>query len=150
LVPWQTGVRIEADTAVISGPWINQRTQQIMNGLPGKQKGSAVFTLIVLAVLAYGVYIGIQYVPIMIESSSVDAVFDNLTTNQKSNPIRSVRDVEGKVNDLVNVNQLYSLQDSFEVRQYLGDIVVSVKYERELNLGFKTKLIEYEKSITLN
>ena len=120
-----------------------------MNGFPGKQKGSVIFTMIMLAILVYGVYIGIQYVPIMLESSSVDAVFDNLKSNQKSNPIRTVKDAEAKVSNLLGINQLYSLQDSFDVRQYVDDVVVSVKYERELNLGFKKKVIEYERSITL-
>ena len=125
------------------------RMNQIMSGFPGRQKGSVIFTMIMMAILVYGVYIGIQYVPIMIESSSVDAVFDNLKANQKSNPIRTVNDAEAKVNNLLSINQLYSLQDSFAVRQYVDDVVVSVKYERELNLGFKKKVIEYERSITL-
>ena len=49
-----------------------------MNKLPAQQKGaSAIVTLIILALLAYGVYVGIQYVPQAIESKSVDSVLNS-------------------------------------------------------------------------
>ena len=51
-----------------------KRNNNVMKKLPNQQKGaSAIFTIILLAVLGYAVYIGIQYVPQAVESKSIDS-----------------------------------------------------------------------------
>ena len=87
-----------------------------MRNLPAKQQGaSAIVTIIVLALLAYGVYLGLQYVPQAIESRSIDSIFS----------------------------------DNVSARRISGTITLKVKYERELNLGYKTKPMVYEKTLVL-
>ena len=56
---------------------------------------------------------------------------------------------EFMIDNQLYVNQMSDLKDSFKVTQYRGDYVVTVRYERELNLGYETKMLKYERSVTL-
>ena len=61
-----------------------------MINLPAKQKGASIIvTIIGLALLAYGVYIGIQYVPQVIESKAVSSIFTTIEKDQRMEPITS-------------------------------------------------------------
>lgn len=111
---------------------------------------SAVGTIIFLAVIGYGIYVGIQYVPQFIESSSVDSILDSLEINQREEPADSVQDVESRIKRLLDVNEMKNMEDSFDVRQDGNSFIVEVSYERELNLLYEVKKMKYEKTITLN
>ena len=64
-----------------------------MNKLLAKQKGaSAISTIIMLAVLGFAVYVGIQYVPQMIESKSIDSVLRSMEETQNSDRVSTVVD----------------------------------------------------------
>ncbi len=121
-----------------------------MKTLPAKQKGaSAIATIIVLALLAYGVYLGIQYVPQAIESRTIDSIFTSVNKDHKMDPIRSADEAKSKVAKMLQVNEMNDMAKNVKVKQIAGTITIKVKYERELNLGFKTKPMPYEKTLVL-
>ena len=120
-----------------------------MKKMSGKQRGGALVTILVLAVLAYGVFVAIQYVPLRIESGSVDSILESMENSQQKAPANSVREVQDKITSLLSVNQRNDLKDSFNVRQNGNKFIITVKYERELNLLYEKKVLKYDKSLTL-
>lgn len=122
-----------------------------MNSLPAKQKGaSAIVTLIILVVLGYGVYIGIQYVPQMIESKSIDSILGNVKDAHKNDRIDSVEEARQRVINLLQINEMNDMTDSFDVKQRDGKVIITFNYDRELNLIYETKPMHYEKTLSLN
>ena len=121
-----------------------------MKGLPAKQKGaSAIVTIILLAVLGFAVYVGIQYVPQVIESKSIDSILKTIQDDQKTGPISSAADARTKLVKLLQINEMNDMMDSFTVTERGGVITVAFNYERQLNLGYKIHPMRYEKSVTL-
>jgi hypothetical protein len=118
---------------------------------PRAQRGaSAVGTVILLAIAAYGVYVGIQYAPQMIESSSVGSILNSIEHEHRAEPIRSAQALRAKVDNHLNVNQLNHLKDSFSVREFGNEYIIEVSYERELNLIYENRTVKYENSLTLH
>jgi len=116
-----------------------------------KQKGgSAIGLIIVLAIFAYAVYVGLQYIPQRIESGTVDSILDSIAENHKTTPVQNTSEILGAINRQLSVNQMNDMKDSFHVSKYRGTYIIKVSYERELNLGYETKTIHYEKSRTLD
>lgn len=117
---------------------------------PARQQGaSAIVTLIVLAVLAFAVYVGIQYVPQAIESKSVDSVLNSVATDQRTNPVNTEYDVKAKVARYLQINEMHDMLENVSVKQFGGTTTITISYDRELNLLFKTHLTHYEKSLVL-
>jgi hypothetical protein len=140
-----------------SGDYINgvcSRTEAgigTMIRISGSQRGaSGVGTVILLAIAAYGVYVGIQYVPQLIESSSVGSILNSIEHEHKAEPIRSAQALRAKVDNHLNINQLNHLKDSFSVREFGNEYIIEVSYERELNLLYETRKIKHENSLTLH
>ena len=122
-----------------------------MNKLPGKQTGvSAIGAIIILAVLGYGAYLGIQYVPQMIESKGIDSILDNIEISQKTDPVTTKQAATTKVIKMLQINEMNDMTDSFTVEKRDGKITITFTYDRELNLGYKIQPIDYKKSVTLN
>ena len=122
-----------------------------MNRFPGKQQGaSAIGMIITLVIVGYGLYIGLQYVPQIIESRSIDSILSNIETSQRSDPVSSVDDAKSRVIKMLQINEMNDLTEGFTVMEYDGTITVKFSYDRNLNLGFKTKQIHYEKSVSLD
>lgn len=111
--------------------------------------GSAIGLVIILALFACGAFIGIQYVPQYLESNAVDTILDNLVDKNKKEPMDTVGAVQGAIESQLYINEMSDLKESFKVTEYRGDFVIKVNYERELNLIYQTKLMPYEKSVTL-
>ena len=122
---------------------------EIMNKLPAFQKGGAVATVLVLAVIAYAIFVGIQYVPLHLETSAVESILTTIQESEKTARSTSVGDVKNKINNLLNVNQMDELADSFKVSKYRGDFIVEVSFDRELNLLYGKKQMPYRKKLTL-
>ena len=121
----------------------------IMN-IQSKQKGaSAIVLIIVLAIFAYAVYVGLQYIPQRIESGSVDSILDSIAENHKTTPVQNVSEILSAITRQLNVNQMDDMKDNFKVSKYRGTYIIKVNYERELNLGYEIKTIQYEKTRTL-
>lgn len=122
-----------------------------MNRFPGKQQGaSAIALIITLVIVGYGLYIGLQYVPQLIESRSIDSILSNIETTQKSDPVSSVDDAKTRVIKMLQINEMNDMTDGFTVKQRDGTVTIKFSYDRNLNLGYKTKQIHYEKSVSLN
>ena len=118
--------------------------------LQRKQKGaSAIGFIIVLAIFGFAVYVGLQYIPQRIESGSVDSILDSIVENHKTTPVQNVSEILSTITRLLNVNQMDDMKENFKVSKYRGTYIIKVSYERELNLGYETKTIQYEKTRTL-
>jgi hypothetical protein len=111
--------------------------------------GSAIALIIVLAVFAYAVYVGLQYIPQRIESGTVDSILDSIAENHKTTPVQNVSEILSAITRQLNVNQMDDLKDNFKVSKYRGTYIIKASYERELNLGYEIKKIQYEKTRTL-
>jgi len=119
---------------------ISQRTQR---------GGSVIIPIIILAIIGFGAYIGIQYLPQYIEASNVDSILGNIEKANAKTPVNGVKGIQDIINKQLNINQMNDLKDNFKVKHDGEMYTVKVSYTRELNLIYKKKTIEYEKSITL-
>lgn len=121
-----------------------------MRHLPKTQRGaSAIFTFIVLALLAYGVYLGIQYVPQAIEASAIDSILRSVKTEHQTEPLTSEQEVKAKVISLLNINEMNDMTKNLKVRRGAGTITIKISYDREINLGLKKHPMHYEKVLEL-
>jgi hypothetical protein len=122
-----------------------------MNKLPLQQRGaSAIGTIIMLAILGYGVFVGFQYVPQAIESRSIDSILETVDNASKSGSINSVQAAQERVVSLLQINEMNDMTDAFKVTERDGRITVTFSYERELNLLYKIQPMPYKKIMILN
>ena len=110
---------------------------------------SALATAILLAAMAYGIFIAIQYLPHKLESVSVNSVLESLASKQQTHPAPDVHSVEAALNRLLSINQLDELREDFQVQQSGDDFIVEVSYQRTINLLFDEKTLYYDQAITL-
>lgn len=121
-----------------------------MNSSPRTQRGaSAIVVIIILAIIGAGVYVGLQYVPQYIETSTVDSILGNIEKAHQETPISSAMAVQNMIDKQLDMNQLDNLRDSFKVTQKGDAYIVKVSIERELNLIYAKKPMKYEKTLTL-
>jgi hypothetical protein len=120
-----------------------------MNLQRNQKGGSAIALIIVLAIFAYAVYVGLQYIPQRIESGTVDSILDSIAENHKTTPVQNVSEILSAITRQLNVNQMDDMKDNFKVSKYRGTYIIKASYERELNLGYEIKKIQYEKTRTL-
>lgn len=116
-----------------------------------KQKGgSAIVLVIILALFGYVVYVGLQYIPQLIESRTVDSILTSIQSAHQTTPVQDIREIRNSINRQLNVNQMSDMVDKFHVSKDLGIYTIKVSYERELNLGYEMKQIQYMKTLILN
>lgn len=121
-----------------------------MNKLPAKQSGASfIVTIIILVVLGFAAYVGIQYVPQAIESRSIDSILKTMEDAQKTDRISSVTDAKTKLVNLLQINEMNDMMDSFTVKDRDGKVTIVFKYDRELNLIYKIHPMHYEKTLML-
>jgi len=121
-----------------------------MNNLPKKQKGaSAIVTIIMLVIIGFGAYVGIQWVPQMIEAKSIDSVLQNVEDAHRTDPVTSVDDARTRVIKLLQINEMNDMTGAFTVKKNDGRITIDFSYDRELNLLYKVKPMHYEKTLQL-
>lgn len=111
--------------------------------------GSPIVTLLVLAALAYGVFVAIQYVPQWVEAKAVDSILERVREEQASQPVDDVEAARAKVVRMLQINELNDLTGNFTVRRSGGSMVITFDYERELNLLFQNRTIHYGQSVQL-
>jgi hypothetical protein len=114
-----------------------------------QQGGSAIGLIIFLAIFAYGVFVGIQYVPQYIESAAVTTILDNVVEKHSKERLDSMSAVQSAIDKQLYINEMGDLKSSFKVKQYRGDFIITVRYERELDLLYEKKLMPFEKTVTL-
>ena len=121
-----------------------------MNNLPVQQRGaSAIGTIIMLAILGYGLFIGFQYVPQAIESRSIDSILKTVDSASKTGSINSPQAAQERVISLLQVNEMNDMADGFTVKERDGGITITFSYDRELNLLYKKQPMHYEKILVL-
>jgi hypothetical protein len=121
-----------------------------MNSWQRTQHGaSAIVIIIILGILGAGAYIGFQYLPQYIETSTVNSILDNLEEAHNRAPIRSMKTLQEVIDKQLNMNQLDELKDSFKVTQDSGEYLIKVSFERELNLIYRKEPMKYEKTLIL-
>lgn len=115
-----------------------------------KQRGGSIIsTLITLVILAYGVFIGIQYVPQLLESHSIDTILDGMRDTQVTDPVITANDASLKVVRMLQINEMDNMTNNFKVENQDGMLLIIFDYERELNLVFKTLPINHHKTMLL-
>ena len=121
-----------------------------MNKYPGKQKGaSPIFTIIVLALLGYGLYIGIQYVPQLIEAKSIGSILSSIESTHRTEAITDMGDVRTSVIKMLQINEMDDMIENLTVKRVKNNITITFIYDRELNLGYEKKPMHYEKVLIL-
>ena len=122
-----------------------------MKNSPAKQQGaSAIVTVIVLAVLAYGVFIGFQYIPQAIESKSIESILTGLETTNRTERFNSASAIKEKIIAGLQINEMNDMTDKFSVKKTKGKFVVKFDYERELNLIYKVQPMPYAQTVSLD
>lgn len=112
--------------------------------------GSALGNILLITLFAYGVYLGIQYVPQLIESKSLDSMLDSIESQNRSQPYASAQQVEQAVKSILNLNQMDEMIKNITIRGGQQGINIEVSYERELDLLFQKKAMNYNKYLDLN
>jgi hypothetical protein len=111
--------------------------------------GSGIVFLIILAIVGVGVFIGLQYVPQYIESGSVDSILSDLEKRHDEIPFKSTQEIKKRIERQLDVNDMSYLKDAIDVIQDGDEFVVTVEYERELNLLYEKKPMPYSKTLVL-
>ena len=120
-----------------------------MNTQTRQQGGSAIGLIIFLALFGYGVFVGLQYVPQYIETATVKTMLDNIVEKNNAERLGDMRAVQSAIDNQLFMNQMTDLKDTFKVKQYRGNFIITVSYERELDLLYTKKVMTYEKTVTL-
>ena len=119
--------------------------------LQGKQVGLSVIGLVItLAIVGYAAFVGIQYGPQVIEAQTVRSILDTIAQDNKTTPVESSADIKRSWDNFLNINDMNDLKDKAEIDGYRGKYTIKVKWERKLDLLYETKVITYEKSVTLD
>jgi len=127
-----------------------ERGKLIMRITTVKQRGGSIIsTLITLVILAYGVFIGIQYVPQLLESHSIDSILDRMRDTQVADPAKTANDANMKVVRMLQINEMDYMTNNFKVENQDGMLLIIFDYKRELNLVFKTLPINHHKTMLL-
>ena len=121
-----------------------------ITNITARQGGkSTIGNLIVLGLVGFGVWVGIQYIPQKLEQGTVRSVLDRLEQRHQATPIQDDRDLWQVIDRQLGVNEMNDMRQHFHVSRSGGRITVRVTYERELNLIFTTKTMRYNESVSL-
>ena len=113
-----------------------------------KQQGGGLLTIIILLVLAGGVYFGMQYIPQYMEAGTVDSILESIEKEHKTSPTAK-KIVEGAIEKRLLVNNLRDLEKDFQLTEKNGKLIVTVHYERELNLIYEKKKVVFDRRLEL-
>ena len=119
--------------------------------LPVKQSGkSAIGNIIVLSMVGFGVWVGIQFIPQKLESGSLQSILDRVQQRHNAVKFSNDSDLWKVIDAQLSVNDMRDMRKNFKVTRIDNRFTVKVEYDRELNLIFTTKTMEYRESLTLN
>ena len=117
----------------------------------GKQTGASVIGLIItLVIIGYGAYVAIQYVPQVIEAQTVQSILESIQKDQRSAQRPDTEEIKRAWIRHLNINEMNELKDELEIDSYRGKVTLRVAYERELDLLYEKKSIEYKKMVTMD
>jgi hypothetical protein len=112
--------------------------------------GSIIGLVIILAFLGYAVFVAIQYVPQYIESTTMDTVLQSIEDAHRKEPLTDIRSVQAAVDKQLYINGRTDMENHFSIVPIRGSYVVTVRYQRDLDLLFTKKQLEHGKSVTLD
>jgi len=121
-----------------------------MSTKPRQHGAGAIATLVALAIIAYGVFFAVQYVPQYLESSQVDSILETVANINRKQPLKDAAEVKSAIDAQLYINQMQGLKDAFSVKRQNDAWVVTARYERELNLLFTRQHKVYEKTFVLD
>jgi len=111
--------------------------------------GSAIGLVITLAILAYGAYVGIQYIPQQIESRTMTGILDSVADMHGKERFSDATAVRRALDNQLYINGVTDMRDNFDVKSNGNRYTMTVSYDRELNLLFTVKTLPYKKSVSL-
>ena len=121
-----------------------------MSPMQKRQQGASSFAIIiVLALIGAGIYIGLQYLPQLIESGTVESILSDIKKKHVSKHVRGAGEIQEMIGRALNINQMEDMRKNFTVTDSNDEFLVKVAYDRELNLIYTRKAIDYRKSLTL-
>jgi hypothetical protein len=119
------------------------------NKLRQQQGGAGIVFVIVLAIIGAGVFFALQYVPQYIEAGSVDSILSDLEKTHDEIPFKSTQEIKKRIERQLDVNDMGYLKEVVSVFQDGDEYVITVEYERELNLLYEKKPMPYKKTLVL-
>jgi hypothetical protein len=129
----------------------DQRIAVMMKQARKYQLGASAFgNILLIALFAYGIYLGIQYVPQFLESKSLDSMLDSIDSQNRSQKYDSAQQVETAVKSMLNLNQLDDMINTITIRDGQQGINIEIYYERELDLLYEKKILQYNKTLDLH
>jgi len=112
--------------------------------------GSAVGLVLTLALIGYGVFVAIQYVPQHIEWITVSDVLDKVAESNRQHKLTGAEGVWSAIDRQLYINERGDLKEVFTVAPAPnGGFLVNARYERPLNLLFTEKPIAHDKTVEL-
>ncbi len=121
------------------------------SGMAARQQGkSAIGNVVIIALIGYGIWVGIQYIPQQIEAGTVRTVLGKVEKRHYATPIQDDRDLWATINKHLNDNEIQDMRPNFKVSWNRNVATVTVSYERDLNLIFMTTKMAYREQLVLN
>jgi hypothetical protein len=121
-----------------------------MKNIQTTQQGKApIILIIILALIGVGVYVGVQYIPQHIEKGTVNSILDDINKTYEAKPARSASEIQNSIGKYLNLNEMNTMAENFSVIKKDGKFIVTVTYQRELNLIYEKKQMNYERSLIL-
>jgi hypothetical protein len=120
------------------------------SGYP-QRGGTGIGLLLTLLVIGYGVFVGIQYVPLHLEWVTVSDVLSSVSERNRQERMGGAEAVWAVIDRQLYVNERGDLKEVFNVAPSPnGGWLVTARYERPLNLLFSDKTILRDKTVELH
>ncbi len=121
-----------------------------MHYKPQAQRGgSTIVTLIILAIVGIGGYIGFQYVPQYMEAKEIDSILASVEKAYDENPVDTEKQIRSMINKRLMINKMKEMEEAFTIADKHKSFTITVDYERELNLLYEKRTMKYEKKLVL-
>lgn len=118
-------------------------------GVCVQRGGSLILIIVVLAVLGVLGFVGLQYVPQSMESGKIDTILTSINRSFDETPVTTEQEVKELIAKRLEINEMLGMNDAFSVKRKDGGFLITVSYERELNLLYEKRPMKYEKTLLL-
>lgn len=111
---------------------------------------SMIGNLLVLALIGLGVWVGIQFIPMKIEEGTMNTILDKVEQRHFATPYQSEADLWGIIDRHLNINEKRDMRQYFRIQRRGTSYIVTVEYDRELNLVLTSMDMDYRNELLLN